>query len=265
MNAAGFRSATKRSPAVQNMSTDQVSPGSSRRRSKPSRRSAAAVVSSENEESPVVARSTKKPGGRRFMRLESSDSEDDESLVKPAVSKNKSRLEESGLEEEMGSTDEEDENMSRSFVAKGGFMSESSDEGGDISEDEDFIPMDNVGKDGSSEESYASAEEPHSRPASSSYENFDAASATNKRILTPPSSTMTPPKSSPTPPSKSTLSKSSASLNDSWTMSPAGAGDDSLVEITPPKSSPNRSIQLTPPSPMPAFKPKPKSSVPKKG
>ena len=58
------------------MSTDQVSPGSSRRRLKPSWRSAAAV-SSENEESPVVARSAKKPGGQRVMRLESSDSDDE--------------------------------------------------------------------------------------------------------------------------------------------------------------------------------------------
>lgn len=262
MSGVGVRSPTKRSPAVHNMSTDQVSgsPGSSRRRSKPSRRSAASVsVSSgsgsdeDDEESPAVVRSLKKRGGRK-MRLESSDSDDDESLVKSAVPRNKSRLgEESGDEEEMGSTEEEDENMSRSFVAKGGFMSESSDEEELLSDDEDFIVKDDISKDESTEESYASAEEPHSRPASSNG-NFDA---TNKQILTPPP-TITPPKSSPSPPSNSALSKSAVLL------SPGGAGDDSIVQITPPKSSPNRSIQLTPPSPLPIFKPQPKPSVPKK-
>ena len=99
------------------------------------------------DESPAVVTSLKKPG-RRVMRIESSDSDDDLSLVKSAVHQNKSGLgEDNGEEEEMGSTEEEDENMSRSFVAKGGFMSESSDEGGDmLSEDEDFIAKDNIGK-----------------------------------------------------------------------------------------------------------------------
>ena len=259
MRGVGVRSPTKRSPAVHNMSTDQVSgsPGSSKRRSKPSQRTTASVSASsgsgsdeENEERPVVVKSLKK-SGRRIMRLESSDSDDDESLVKLAVHQNKSGLGEvSGEEEEMGSTEEEDENMSRSFVAKGGFMTESSDEGELLSEDEGFIVKDDVGED-ESEESYASAEEPHSRPSSSA--NFDA---TNKQILTPP--TITPPNSSPSPPSKSMLSKSAVLL------SPGGAGDDSIDQITPPKSSPNRSIQLTPPSPLPTFKPQPKSSMPKK-
>merc|ERR1719209_443005 len=103
MSGVKVRSPTKRSPAstsVHNMSTDQASgaPGSSRRRSKPSRRSAASVsVSSGSgsdedfDESPAVVRSLKKPG-RRVMRIESSDSDDDLSLVKSAVHQNKSGL-----------------------------------------------------------------------------------------------------------------------------------------------------------------------------
>ena len=270
------RSPTKRSPAstsVHTRSTDQVSraPGSGQRSSKPSRRRSAASVSpssgsdsDEDTESPALARSHKKPGGR-VMRIESSDS-DDEALVNLAAPQNKSRLVEEDDDEEMGSTEEEDENMSRSFVARGGFMTESSDEGEGLSEDEDFIVKDADGKrlsskEGSSEESFASAEEPNSRPASSSG-NFDTF---NKQIILTPPPTITPPRSSPSPKSTS-ASKSSAALDDTWASSPGGAGDDLILQITPPKSSPYNVIQITPPksSPSPTFKPLPKPSVPKK-
>ena len=103
---SGVKSAcspTKRSPAstsVHTRSIEQVSraPGSGSRSSKPSRRRSAASVSAssgsdseEETESPAVARSARKPGGR-VMRIESSDSDDDEALVNLAAPQNKCRL-----------------------------------------------------------------------------------------------------------------------------------------------------------------------------
>ena len=165
------------------------------------------------------------------MRIESSDSEDD-NLVR-----NKGRLVQESDDEDFGSTDEEDENMSRSFVDRGGFMSESSDGEEDMPEEVAEVEGDAkaLSKEGSSEESFASAEEPSSRSSTPSEPNS---------LLN-----ITPPKSSPSPLSKPTLSRSPVESN----SSPKATGDDSIVQLTPPKSSPS-----------PSHKPKLKTSMPRK-
>merc|ERR1719209_2249638 len=127
--------------------------------------------------------------------------------------------------------------MSRSFVDRGGFMSESSDGEEDMPEEVAEVGGDAKAsnKEGSSEESFASAEEPSSRSSTPSEPNS---------LLN-----ITPPKSSPSPLSKSTLSRSPVKSN----SSPKATGDDSIVQLTPPKSSPS-----------PSHKPKPKTSMPRK-
>ena len=120
-------------------------------------------------------------------------------------------------------------------------MSESSDGEEDLSDEVAEVQGEakTLRKEGSSEESFASAEEPSSR-SSTPYE---------------PNSLLniTPPKSSPSPLSKPTLSRSPVKSNVNPAASPKAAGDDSIVQLTPPKSSPS-----------PSHKPKLKTSMPRK-